>query len=524
MPPIALPLTRLPPRKAVPFPGPLALRRIALVLLCLAFAVPLIHPELPPLSDLPGHMGRYRIMLALDQVPSLAHAYGFRWRLVGNLGVDLLVVPLTRLFGLELATKLIVMAIPPLTVAGMIWLAREVHGRVPPSAWFALPLAYAYPFQFGFLNFVLAQALVFHAAALWLRLSKAGRLRLRSLLFIGVAAILLLTHVVGWALFCIVAFGAEVARQHELDRSWQAAIVRAGVTALPLALPLLAISGHTHSHADVGAAAWNLVAKLGWIVSLLRDRWQWFDVASAGCVYGLLIFGLASRRFTASPVLAIPALLCASVFVLLPSRMLGGSYADMRLLPFATALGLLSLEVRAGQPRLAAGLTRFGLAFVAIRLVAATISLARFDAAFRSEAAAVASIPRGASVLFLIDRPCTRPWALSRLEHVGSMAIVRRDAFVNDQWTIEGSQLLSVRQPLVAPFDKDPSEYVYGAPCAKGAFPTFDEAIARFDRRGFDDVWTVGLAVGRAHAADLQPVWSNGRSALYRVVKPAATR
>ncbi|MFO3796683.1 MAG: S1C family serine protease, partial [Anaerolineales bacterium] len=38
----------------------------------------------------------------------------------------------------------------------LLWIAREVHGRIPPTALFALPLAYSYPFQFGFVNFALS--------------------------------------------------------------------------------------------------------------------------------------------------------------------------------------------------------------------------------------------------------------------------------------------------------------------------------------------------------------------------------
>ena len=76
--------------------------------------VPLLWPDIPPLVDLPGHMGRYRVQLVWEQMPHLHEWYNFNWSLMGNLGVDLLVIPLSKLFGLELAVKLIVMAIPAL--------------------------------------------------------------------------------------------------------------------------------------------------------------------------------------------------------------------------------------------------------------------------------------------------------------------------------------------------------------------------------------------------------------------------
>ena len=70
------------------------------------------------------------------------------------------------------------------------------------------------------------------------------------------------------------------------------------------------------------------------------------------------------------------------------------------------------------------------------------------------------------------------------------------------------------------PFDRDPSQLVYpkGEPYAQ---TDFDAAIARFDRGTFGYVWTVGFPPGRAKAGDLTLIWSNQRSALYRVAPRA---
>ena len=54
--------------------------------------VPLLWPDVPPLVDLPGHMGRYRVQQLWDtgQAPWFHDWYNFDWSLIGNLGVDLL--------------------------------------------------------------------------------------------------------------------------------------------------------------------------------------------------------------------------------------------------------------------------------------------------------------------------------------------------------------------------------------------------------------------------------------------------
>lgn len=42
------------------------------VAVALASMIPLLWPEIPPLVDLPGHMGRYRVQLAIGDNPWLS--------------------------------------------------------------------------------------------------------------------------------------------------------------------------------------------------------------------------------------------------------------------------------------------------------------------------------------------------------------------------------------------------------------------------------------------------------------------
>ena len=245
--------------------------------------VPLLWPDIPPLVDLPGHMGRYRVQLEAGNpaTPWLAQWYNFHWQLIGNLGIDLLIIPLAPIFGLELAVKLIVIAIPALTVAGLLWIAREVHGRIPPTALFALPLAYSFPFHFGFVNFALSMALALNAFALWLRLARRDRLKLRAVLFVPLSCLLWVCHTYGWGALGVLAFSAEMIRQHDLRKDgitghWVESWFRAGVGCIPLALPLvLMVLWRSGDHVGGETGDWfNWQAKISWVTMVLRDRWQ----------------------------------------------------------------------------------------------------------------------------------------------------------------------------------------------------------------------------------------------------------
>lgn len=483
-------------------------RRWMIALLALAAAIPLVWPPIPPLVDVLGHMGRYHIELAIDRVPALAAAFSFHWKLLGNLGADLLIVPLGRLFGVELGTKLIALAIPPLTVAGMLWVAREVHGRIPPTALFALPLAYAYPFHFGFLNFSLSIAFTFNLLALWIRLGKGERTWLRASLFVPLSCLLWLTHMVGWGLLGLTVFGMELARRRHRGESFIEAGWSAGLTCLPLALPLIPmVLLRSDSPTAVTFDWFNWRAKIFWVSTLLRDRWQLLDVVCAWLL--LVIIGIAAVRRRMDATLVVPALLCLAAFILMPRVAVGSAYADMRLLPFTCALGLLAIRSQGRWILVAA------LCFFTLRLVATTTSFALYDRLYQDELRALDHIPRGASVLSLVVRPCGSAWSTERLDHLPAMAIVRRDAFTNDQWTVDSAQAMTVIKPGVGRYGTDPSQLVYPQGC-RGEGSDLTLAAREFNRDAFDHVWVLN---GRASAPDLQAIWSNGHSTLYRVVR-----
>ena len=275
-------------------------RPFVAAMILLAF-VPLLYPPVPPLVDLLGHMGRYRVELDLANSPDLQRYYGFQWHLIGNLGVDLLIIPLAKLFGLELAVKLIAMSIPPLTVAGFLWVAREVHNRLPPTALFALPFAFGHPFQFGFVNYTLSMALAFLAFGLWLRLGRLGRTGLRAILFVPISFLVFVTHTFGWGSLGILAFSAEAVRQHDRGIGWWRSALRAAmhaaVMAGPLILMLLWRSGVSHG---MTTDWFDLQAKFLWLVMALRDRWQYFDILSVVLALTMLVFAWRRPELTLS--------------------------------------------------------------------------------------------------------------------------------------------------------------------------------------------------------------------------------
>lgn len=497
-------------------------RAFALALV-LASALPLLWPDVPPLVDLPGHIGRYRVQLDIGSAPALRQFYAFEWALIGNLGVDLLVELLAPLIGLEAAVKLIVLAIPPLTAGGLLWVAFEVHGRIPPTAIFALPFAYNFPFLFGFVNFALAMALALLAFAFWLRLARLGRVGLRAALFVPISAALWVVHVFGWGTLGVLAFSAELVRQFDGGRGLFAAGLRSAVHCLALTPPIALILAWRSQAAGVTADWFNWDRKLDWVTMVLRDRWEWLDMTALAIVGALLLWALFSRRMTYSRNLAATAVFLALVFVLLPRILFGSAYADMRLAPYVFAIALVAIRLTpSAGARFTRALAVAGLAFFAVRTAASTASLWLYDRAYDRELAALEHVPYGARMVSFVGRPCREPWAMSRLLHLPGLAIARRHAFSNDQWAMAGAQLLQVRYWAGWPYIRDPMQVVTLRRCGGEIWPTIDRALATIPRGAFDYVWLIRPPpYDDRLAAGLRPVWRSGRSVLYRVVDRA---
>jgi hypothetical protein len=485
------------------------------VLILLLAALPLLWPTIPPLTDLPGHIGRFRILAEAGRGPLAAH-YTVHWALIGNLGTDGLVLALAPILGIEPAAKWVVTAIPVLGVAAMLWVAREAQGEVPATAGFALPLAYAAPFQFGFINFCLGTALAVGGLALWLRCARRSPSWVRLVAFMPISCLVWLCHSFGWALLGLFVFGAEWALRRAAGRGWMRAAFESGGMCAPMALPLLAlVLGGGDRLAGETGGWFDLSQKVYWLTSLLRERWQLWDLLSVAALFFLLSITGRSRHLSFVPVLGVPAALGGIAFMLLPGFYQGASLVDMRVLPCSVALGLLAIRVAPGQPSVERRIALAAMVFFTARVAGSMVAMLLFAQGQELAARAIAVLPQGSAVLVLVDEPSAGDWRNPRLSHIGDLATARARAFTNAQWALPGQQLVRPRHPAAAPYDRDPSQLVY-PPALHGA-TDFDRAIRDFDRGTFGYVWTIGFPLGRARAPDLVPIWSDGHSAVYRV-------
>lgn len=493
-------------------------RPFVAAMILLAF-VPLVYPAIPPIVDIGGHMGRYKVAAELAHSPTLQQWFSFRWLPIGNLGVDLLVVPLSKLIGIEPATKLVVMSIPPMTVAGMLWVAREVHNRLPPTVAFALPLAFAHPFMFGFVNFALSMALALLAFGLWLRLGRLGKTRLRALLFVPISFAVYFAHTFGWGMLGLLCFSAEAVRQHDRGHSWWMAGLRGAFHALSMALPALmvllwrseATGGLTHRWFD-----WEY--KWEYLLRMFRDRWEAFDIACAAIVLAVPVFALIHPRLTLSRNLAFSGLILAATYVLLPRIVFGSAYADMRLVPYAAAIFVLAVRFKKETHfPLASWLAIAAVGFLVIRLGATTASMAIAGRKQAEQLTALDHVEQGSRLAVLVWDKCEQ-WSLRRTDHLGALATVRRDAYTNDHWPMAGATLMKVRYPAAGWYQRDPSQIVRDPGCRHEGWAV-RAALNNLPHKSFDYLWLLDMRpIPKEWVEGWEPIWATRDSILLKNV------
>jgi hypothetical protein len=486
----------------------------------LVLAIPLLWPGIPPLIDLLGHIGRYRIQLEPDN-PLLQQFFSVDWRLLPNLGVDLLVMLLAPLVGLEPAVKIVVTLIPVLTGTGFLLIAREIHGRVPPTTLFALPLTYAWPLQNGFVNYCLSMGVAMLAFGIWLRLGRLGQQQRRGWLFLIISPMLWITHLYGWLVLGLLVGAFELVRQRQAGTAWLSTFFRTFLLCVPLTLPFL--FSMIWGEEGVGATGEWFSVKMWvtWIVTVLRDRWQWLDLASAGLMYALAVSPIFFRRsIMIEWTLAVPAAALWLTALGLPNMLAGSYFAGVRLFPYALALTIIAL-----RPSLPAKFMRWfmiaGLLFVGVRLISQTASYVIADAQARSNLKALNHIKRGSRIATLVGQRCGN-WPASRHLHLPEMATVRLDAFTNGHWDMAGAQIIDVTYMAGGPFTSDPSQFVDVSGCSD----RIDRLATNFKRvplDAFDYLWVVEVPAAEwPKDTRLQRIWNNDGSVLYRILPVVA--
>jgi len=435
-----------------------SIRRGCFILVGLAFALQLAviwSVTFPPQHDTPGHMARHFLEAQHLFGGELPPFYEVQYRLLPNLGADLVVPPLMAVIEPLLASKIFLSLAVVLYWLGpalFIWQygGYKLSGLV--SALLLLPLSFSNAFFWGFLNFYTSVGLAFVALFHFGVIAARPQPRVLDLVLHALLVTLLFFwHLAGFGIYGIVMAAQMATRAWQRVRSrgrapfWQCIWpqVLLGLPALPaIGLFVLYSTGKT-VQTDYWAPLWH---KLLLPLYLFRTYDVVADLAFAALWLGAclaLVLGRQSLKSQEPWLWASMAGILALTLVV-PTEWGSVYNADARFMP-GLLVCVVCLGARLTQRRLllAGGLLAASLV---VRYGSVHIEWTRLDQRLQRVAAAFELFPEGSRIM-----PFTGGYTLTKNYPETlfiSWAIPLRAAYVPSVFAYEDQQPLKLKLQL----------------------------------------------------------------------------
>ena len=440
---------------------------LGIVLSCLA-ALPALVAWAPQMTDYPSHLAGFKVMLDHGYDPFLTHYFLFKWEWTGNLGAEMLMVPLAPIFGLEGAGRLIVALIPFLTGLSIVAAAWSLRKRIGVGAILAFAMIWSPSLLMGFLNYSLSLAMALFAFALWVRMEASPW---RRVVFVPISFGVWLCHVSGWGIMGVLIFGYE----WTMRRGWRDWVPF--TKPWPLAFPLVPMLAGMGANSKVSYGSWGVLDyKWGILYKAMRSYDRPFDIACLCVVLAVIAFALVSKRFDGRVGWA--ALILLVLTMIVPRQIFGGDYADYRLSTAALLVACLAIDWQ---------VPRWGLAVASLlftsRLAMTTVAWYQDAQTARQMITALDLVPVGSRIATAVAIPRTQ-WIFGPFEHFGSYAVVRRSAMENSNFALPDVHMLSMRETKYR--FNDPTQRILYSPEQRIDLRKFKPA------RHADYLWFIG--------------------------------
>ncbi len=503
-------------------PSDKTVAEIVFALLLAAALAPVLAVRIPAMADYPDHLARM-YLLSQYGTPDENPFYRVVWAPYPNLAMDLLVPPVARLLGVELASRLFVLLSQILLVAGAFAIERAVKGRVQIAGFAAVMFLYCLPFAWGFVNFEFGLGVALAGIAAMLAFQERPW-PLRLAVNAGFVVIVFFAH-----FFALGVYGATLG----LYELWRAAALRAplretagrlGVLALPAALVLGAVAASGTTIGGAGST-WLFAYKPLWLFHIMNGYSLPVSAASLVVLIGLLYVLIKRGAFSLIPVGLWIATGFLVLYIAIPSRLLATSYADFRII----AAGPFILPAFC---RLALPSRRW---FVAALGVVAAITLANlavvvyvwtsYRADYADLIASFAKIEKGALVLVAhsgdADDPPLRNLLDYPMYNAPALAVHYAGAFVPSFFAAPGKQPVIARGPYQHLVEQASYGIVPASVLTAIAAGTSSAApdFLRHWRSDYDYLYVLGSRTDNPLPDALTEVYAAPRFVLYAVKK-----
>ena len=413
-----------------------------------------------PLADYPNHMARMHILANLDKSADLARYYALDWGFVPNLAMDVLVPPLISFMSAEAATLLFTALTLLLMVSGAIVLHRVLYGRFTLVPFAAFLLLYNRQFIWGFLNYLFSVGLALWLFAAHVYFRDRMNAITRVLLFSVLSVILLVAHLHAFASYAILVGCYEISiawREHRKTGRFD--VARLMLPAVQFLIPVImffALSRTAERAADTRFGGWQ--NKILGLLDIFNNYVPTFDVACFVFVGALLAAGIYRKRVHIHPDMKLSLAVLFILYLVLPSVLFSSYGADRRLLVMVALVLCASLEVRMENVRLATRIAGALILLFIVRMGVIGVQWEKTNAVYAPILATMDSLKEGSRVAVVVGGEITPSLNIPPLDHIGNMAVIKKNVYINSLFAESGQQVLRVKNPPSDTFAISPSQ------------------------------------------------------------------
>jgi hypothetical protein len=304
-------------------------------LLAAASLLPVLLTPIPAMVDYPNHLARMYI-LSQNGTPDANSYYEVVWALYPNLAMDLLVPQMARLISVETATRLFLLLSQLLIVGGALVLERVVKGRVHIAGFAALMFLYCLPFTWGFVNFEFGLGVALWAIAAYLMVAE------RAWPTRFVVNAVFVTALFAAHFFALGIYGAtlglyELWRAHDRKISYGDAALRLAILAIPVVV-LFGVMRWTAGSIGSEGTIWHFEFKPIWLFRIMNGYNLTVSATTALGLMALLYFAARRGILKLEPAGIWIATGFALLYLAIPSKLFGTSFADLRIIPAAALI------------------------------------------------------------------------------------------------------------------------------------------------------------------------------------------
>jgi hypothetical protein len=498
-------------------------RSVAMVVFALLTAtslLPVLLTPIPAMVDYPNHLARMYI-LSRNGASDANPYYEVAWALYPNLAMDLLVPQMARLISVENATRLFLLSGQLLIVGGALALERVVKGRVQLAGFAALMFLYCLPFTWGFVNFEFGLGVTLWGVAAYLLVAERAwpvRFAVNAVFVTALFA----AHFFSLGIYGATLGFYELWRVYDRSLTYRDAALRLVVLAIP-ALALFMLMRLTAGSIGSEGTSWHFEFKPLWLFRILNGYNLTVSAASALALVTALYVAARRGALKLEPAGIWLAIGFALLYLAIPSKLLGTSFTDLRVLPAAALIipAFSSLSLPSRRWTIAAltvvtGITLANLATVFVVWLA-------YRADYASIISSFDKIERGSLVLVggsgEGEDPPFNDLTRYPMAYAPTLAVHYANAFVPNLFTEVGKQPVQARvavRRLAIPYG-GPIPIRVLAAIAAGQAPSEVPSFVRTWYRDYDYLYVLGPSVANPLPNLLEELNRSARFVLYKI-------